>query len=86
MYEKSFWHTDCHSLLDIVYLLYWLLPGPCTLFYGITVKQAFDNLGLLTGYGAKPIGAGLGRDRVVSERYLPRVIPHTCVQMSYRMS
>ena len=35
---------------------------PCTLFYCITVKQAFGNLGLLAGYGAKPIGPGLGRD------------------------
>ena len=35
---------------------------PCTLFYCVTVKQAFDNLGLLAGYGTKPIGAGLGRD------------------------
>ena len=61
--EKSFWHTDCHSSLDIVYLLYWLPLGPCTLFYYITVKQAVGNLGLLAGYGAKPIGAGLGRDR-----------------------
>ncbi|KAF5937434.1 hypothetical protein HYC85_024940 [Camellia sinensis] len=47
---------------------------------------AFGNLGLLAGYGAKPIGPGLGRDRVVSERYLPRVIPHIRVQMSYRVS
>ena len=44
---------------------------PCTLFYCITVKQAFGNLGLLAGYGAKPIGPGFGRDRVVSEQYLP---------------
>ena len=36
--------------------------NPCTLYYCITVKQAFGNLGLLAGYGAKPIGAGLGRD------------------------
>ena len=28
----------------------------------ITVQQAFGSLGLLAGYGAKPIGAGLGRD------------------------
>ena len=35
---------------------------PCTLFYCTTVLQAFGNLGLLAGYGAKPIGAGLGRD------------------------
>ena len=35
---------------------------PCTLFYCTTVKQAFGNLGLLAGYGAKPIGPGLGRD------------------------
>ncbi|GMP31525.1 hypothetical protein CsSME_00005700 [Camellia sinensis var. sinensis] len=26
--------------------------------------SAFGNLGLLAGYGAKPIGAGLGRDRM----------------------
>ena len=38
---------------------------PCTLFYCITVKQAFGNLGLLAGYGAKPIGPGLGRDNRV---------------------
>ena len=63
MYEKSFWHTDCHSSLDIVYLLYWLPPCPSTLLYCLTVKQAFGNLGLLAGYGAKPIGAGLGRDK-----------------------
>ena len=37
---------------------------PCTLFYCITVKQAFGNHGLLAGYGAKPIGAGLGRDKI----------------------
>ena len=36
--------------------------SPCTLYYCITVKQAFGNLGLLADYGAKPIGAGLGRD------------------------
>ena len=36
---------------------------PCTLFYCSTVQQAFGNLGLLAGYGAKPIGPGLGRDR-----------------------
>ena len=36
---------------------------PCTLFYCITVLQAFGNLGLLAGYGAKPIGPGLGRDK-----------------------
>ena len=29
-----------------------------------TVKQAFGNHGLLPGYGAKPIGAGLGRDTI----------------------
>ena len=83
---KVFLHTDCHNSLDIVYLLFWLPPCPCTLYYCLTVKQAYGNLGLLAGYGAKPIGAGLGRDRVVSEWYLPRVIPHTHVQMSYRMS
>ncbi|GMQ05631.1 hypothetical protein CsSME_00050584 [Camellia sinensis var. sinensis] len=30
--------------------------------------QAFGNHGLLAGCNAKPIGAGLGRDRVVSEK------------------
>ena len=53
--------------------------APCTLLYCLTVKQAFGNLGLLAGYGAKPIGAGLGRDRVVSERYLTTsYTAHTC--------
>ena len=36
--------------------------SPYTLYYCFTVKQAFGNLRLLAGYGAKPIGAGLGRD------------------------
>ncbi|KAF5939353.1 hypothetical protein HYC85_023612 [Camellia sinensis] len=41
--------------------------------------RAFGNLGLLAGYGAKPIGPGLGRDRVVSERYLTTsYTAHTC--------
>ncbi|KAF5943395.1 hypothetical protein HYC85_017472 [Camellia sinensis] len=40
---------------------------PCTLFYCITIEQAFGNLGLLAGYGAKPIGPGLGRDRSASD-------------------
>ncbi|KAF5936946.1 hypothetical protein HYC85_024452 [Camellia sinensis] len=41
--------------------------------------EAFGNLGLLAGYGAKPIGPGLGSDRVVSERYLTTsYTAHTC--------
>ena len=60
---KSLLHTDCHSSLDIVSLLFWLPPAPVLCITVITVKQAFGNLGLLAGYGAKPIGAGLGRDR-----------------------
>ena len=39
---------------------------PCTLFYCATVKLVFGNLGLLVGYGAKPIGSGLGRDTVAT--------------------
>ena len=42
---------------------------PCTLFYCITVKQAFGNLGLLAGYGTKPIGPGLGRDKKQRQRH-----------------
>ena len=36
--------------------------SPCTLYYCITVKQAFSNLGLLASYGTKPIEEGLVRD------------------------
>ncbi|KAF5946111.1 hypothetical protein HYC85_016339 [Camellia sinensis] len=51
------------SQLNGHYLLTVLASArPCTLFYCITVLQAFGNLGLLAGYGAKPIGSGLGRD------------------------
>ena len=65
MFRKVFLHSDCHSSLDIFHLLFWLPPAPLLCITVITVKQAFGNLGLLAGYGAKPIGAGLGRDRSV---------------------
>ena len=86
MYEKVFLAYRLSQLIGHCLITVLASARPCTLFYCITVKQAFGNLGLLAGYGAKPIGPGLGRDRVVSERYLSRVIPHTRVQMSYRVS
>ena len=67
MFEKVFSHTDFLSSLDIFHLLFWLPPAPVLCITVFTDKQAFGNHGLLAGYGAKPIGAGLGRDRLVLE-------------------
>ena len=42
---------------------------PCTLYYCIIDLQAFGNLGLLAGYGAKPIGTGLGCDKHATDYF-----------------
>ena len=57
-YEKSFsiQTVTAHWTSFITVLV---SASPCTLYYYFTIKQAFGNLGLLAGYGAKPIGAGL---------------------------
>ena len=66
---KSLFAYRLSQLIGHLLLLFWLPPAPILCITVITVKQAFGKYGLLAGYGAKPIGAGLGRDRVVSERY-----------------
>ena len=79
MHEKSFLAYRLSQLIGHCLFTVLASASPCTLYYCITVKQAFGHLGLLAGYGAKPIGAGLGRDRVVSEHEL---ITHALVQKS----
>ncbi|KAF5938478.1 hypothetical protein HYC85_022737 [Camellia sinensis] len=46
---------------------------------GDFTHPAFGNLGLLAGYGAKPIGPGLGRDRGHNMAHLSQVGPSHCI-------
>ena len=60
--RKSLFAYRLPQLIGHLLLLFWLPSAPVLSITVFTVKQAFGNHGLLAGYGAKPIGAGLGRD------------------------
>ena len=59
IYISLFAHVSPHSSLDDIFYSFSASANP---IYCISVKQAFGNLGLLAGYDAKLIRAGLGRD------------------------
>ena len=74
MYVYMFWLSMWlvhKSLFDIqIFTAHWTSfyyclasASPLLCITVITVKQAFGNHGLLAGCDAKPIGAGLGRDK-----------------------
>ena len=60
---KSLFAYRLAQLIGHLLLLFWLPLAPALCITVIIVKQAFGNHGVLVGYGAKPIGAGLGRGK-----------------------
>jgi len=59
---KSLFAYRLPQLIEHLLLLFLLSLAPILCIVVFTVKQAFGNHGLLAGYGAKPIGTGLGCD------------------------
>ena len=82
-YECGFVHESIFlfrfsQLIGHLFIIDRLPPALLYSIIVITVKQALGIHGLLAGYDAKPLGAGLGRDNKSLFNFV-KILFHTCI-------